>query len=86
VHSVFLACDDPYQIARLMTEQLGWLLEFATPSDSDDKLACVSLGWAQVRLGTADLPISIPGELVTLDERSQLALQTTCADLDDAQR
>ncbi len=37
-----------------MTEQLGWRLEFATPSDSDDKLASVSLGGAQVMLGTAD--------------------------------
>jgi uncharacterized glyoxalase superfamily protein PhnB len=54
VLSVFLACDDPYQTARLMTDQLGWRLEFATPSDSDDKLACVSIGGAEVMLGTAD--------------------------------
>ncbi len=52
--SVFLACDDPYETAKLMTEQLGWRLEFATPADSGDKLACVSLGGAEVRLGTAD--------------------------------
>lgn len=52
--SVFLACDDPYQTARQMTEQFGWRLDFATPSDSDDKTAVVSLGGAQVRLGTAD--------------------------------
>ena len=52
--SVFLACDDPYQIARLMTDELGWRLEFATPADSDDKLACVSLGGAEVMLSTAD--------------------------------
>jgi len=54
VLSVFLACDDPYQTARQMTEQLGWRLEFATPPDSDDKTAVVSLGGAAVRLGTAD--------------------------------
>jgi uncharacterized glyoxalase superfamily protein PhnB len=54
VLSVFLACDDPYQTARQMTEQLGWRLEFATPSDSDDKTAVVSLRGAQVRLGTAE--------------------------------
>lgn len=52
--SVFLACDDPYQTARQMTEQLGWRLEFATPAESDDRLACVSLGGAEVLLGTAD--------------------------------
>ena len=52
--SVFLACDDPYETARLMTEQLGWQLEFATPADTGDKLACVSLGDAEVMLGTAD--------------------------------
>jgi hypothetical protein len=54
VLSVFLACDDPYQTARLMTDELGWLLEFATPADSDDRLACVSLGGAQVMLGAAE--------------------------------
>ena len=52
--SVFLACDDPYQVAQLMTSQLGWRLEFATPADSDDRLACVSLGGDQVMLGTAE--------------------------------
>ena len=51
--SVFLACDDPYETARLMTDHLGWQLEFATPADSEDRLACVSLAGAQVRLGTA---------------------------------
>ena len=50
--SVFLACDDPYLTARLMTDQLGWRLKFATPADSDDQFACVSLGDAEVRLGT----------------------------------
>jgi uncharacterized glyoxalase superfamily protein PhnB len=54
VLSVFLACDDSYQIATLMTEDLGWRLEFATPADSDDKVACVSLGGAEVMLSTAD--------------------------------
>jgi uncharacterized glyoxalase superfamily protein PhnB len=55
VLSVFLACDDPYQAAQLMTDQLGWRLEFATPADSDDKVACVSLSEdAQVMLSTAD--------------------------------
>ena len=52
--SVFLACDDSYQVARLMTDQLGWRLEFATPADSDDRLACVSLAGAEVMLGTAE--------------------------------
>jgi uncharacterized glyoxalase superfamily protein PhnB len=38
-----------------MTDQFGWRLEFATPPDSDDKVACVSLGKdAQVMLSTAD--------------------------------
>ena len=37
-----------------MTDQLGWRLEFATPADSDDRLACVSLGGAEVMLGTAE--------------------------------
>jgi hypothetical protein len=54
VLSVFLACDDPYQVAQQMTDQLGWRLEFATPPDSDDRLACVSLGGAEVMLGTAE--------------------------------
>jgi hypothetical protein len=54
VLSVFLACDDPYAIARQLTQDLGWRLELATPSESDDKLACVSLGDAEVMLGTAE--------------------------------
>jgi len=37
-----------------MTDQLGWRLEFATPADSDDRLACVSMDGAQVMLGTAE--------------------------------
>ena len=52
--SVFLACEDPYGTARMMTDSLGWQLEFETPRESDDKLACVSLGDAQVMLSTAD--------------------------------
>jgi uncharacterized glyoxalase superfamily protein PhnB len=54
VLSVFLACDDPYEIANLMTERLGWHMEFATPADSEDRLACVSLAGAEVRLSTLD--------------------------------
>jgi catechol 2,3-dioxygenase-like lactoylglutathione lyase family enzyme len=52
--SVFLACDDPYQTADFMVGTLGWRLNFATPRDSDDKLASVSLGDAAVMLGTAE--------------------------------
>jgi uncharacterized glyoxalase superfamily protein PhnB len=55
VLTVFLACDEPYETARVMIDQLGWRLEFATPPDSDDKVACVSLCEdAQVMLSTAD--------------------------------
>jgi uncharacterized glyoxalase superfamily protein PhnB len=54
VLSVFLACDDPYQTAALLTDRLGWRLEFATPRQSDDQLACVSLGGSEVMLGTAE--------------------------------
>jgi uncharacterized glyoxalase superfamily protein PhnB len=53
VLSVFLSCDDPYTAADFMTERLGWRLVFATPPDSDDRLACVALGDAEVMLGTA---------------------------------
>jgi hypothetical protein len=52
--SVILACDDPYRTADLFVTQLGWRLVFATPADSDDRLACVELGDAQVMLGTAE--------------------------------
>jgi len=52
--SVFLACDDLYAAARFFTGGLGWRLEFQTPPDSGDPLACVSLGGAQVMLGTAE--------------------------------
>jgi catechol 2,3-dioxygenase-like lactoylglutathione lyase family enzyme len=51
--SVFLACDDPYDTADWLTDALGWHLEFATPRQSDDKLACVRLGDAEIMLGTA---------------------------------
>ena len=51
--SVILACDDPYHAADLFVERLGWRLVFATPADSDDRLACVELGDAQVMLGVA---------------------------------
>jgi uncharacterized glyoxalase superfamily protein PhnB len=52
--SVFLACDDPYATADHMTSALGWQLEFATPPESDDKMARVQLGDAEVMLGLAD--------------------------------
>lgn len=51
--SVILACDDLYETADLFVERLGWTLVFATPRDSVDTLACVSLGDAQVLLGTS---------------------------------
>jgi hypothetical protein len=54
VLSVFLACDDPYAAADFMTGTLGWRLAFATPRDSDGRLACVGLGDAEVMLGTTD--------------------------------
>ena len=39
----------------MLIDQLGWRLEFATPPDSDDKVACVSLSEdAQVMLSTAE--------------------------------
>ncbi|MHB1432507.1 MAG: hypothetical protein ACYCVZ_10380 [Streptosporangiaceae bacterium] len=52
--SAFLACDDPYQTAAMMTDVLGWRLVFATSQDSDDKVACVALGDAEIMLSTAD--------------------------------
>lgn len=52
--SVFLACDDPYAAADFYHRRLGWRLVFATPRDSDDRLACVSLGDAEILLGTAE--------------------------------
>jgi catechol 2,3-dioxygenase-like lactoylglutathione lyase family enzyme len=54
VLSLILACDDPYELARFMTDVLGWRFVFATPADSDDKLACVALADDEVMLGTAD--------------------------------
>ncbi len=52
--SVILACDDLYDTAKFMTDRLGWRLVFATPADSDDKLACVRLADNEVMLGTTD--------------------------------
>jgi catechol 2,3-dioxygenase-like lactoylglutathione lyase family enzyme len=52
--SVILACDDLYGTAKFMTDTLGWRLVFATPADSDDRLACVALAGNEVMLGTAD--------------------------------
>jgi catechol 2,3-dioxygenase-like lactoylglutathione lyase family enzyme len=53
VLSVILACDDLYDTAKFMTQTLGWRLVFATPADSDDKLACVAMAGNEVMLGTA---------------------------------
>lgn len=49
--SVILACGDPYRAAESF-RRAGWEPIFATPEDSDDRLACVGLGDAQVMLGT----------------------------------
>jgi hypothetical protein len=54
VLSVILACDDPYRTADLFVDQLGWQLVFRTPAESQDRLAGVGLGDAQVMLGVAD--------------------------------
>jgi catechol 2,3-dioxygenase-like lactoylglutathione lyase family enzyme len=54
VLSFFLACDDLYESARFFTGALGWRQVFATPPDSGDPIACVSLGDAQILLGTAE--------------------------------
>ncbi|MGI5285666.1 hypothetical protein ACQEVF_20340 [Nonomuraea polychroma] len=48
---VILACDDPYRASESF-QRVGWEPVFATPEDSDDRLACVGLGDAQVMLGT----------------------------------
>jgi hypothetical protein len=37
-----LATEDPYRTAAIFC-RAGWQLEFETPPDSDDPLACVSL-------------------------------------------
>jgi catechol 2,3-dioxygenase-like lactoylglutathione lyase family enzyme len=52
--SVFLACGDPYETAEMYVQRLGWRLVFATPRESDDRMALVELGDAQVHLGTAE--------------------------------
>src|SRR5262249_1618106 len=52
--TVFLACDDPYETADFLVGKLGWQLAFASPRESDDKVACVTLGDAEVMLSTAD--------------------------------
>jgi hypothetical protein len=54
VLTVFLACDDPCDTADFLVARPGWQLAFATPRQSDDQLACVALGDAEVMLGTAD--------------------------------
>jgi hypothetical protein len=48
-----LATEDPYRTAAIFT-RAGWQLEFETPPDSGDPLACVSLAGSKVLLGTAE--------------------------------
>ena len=48
-----LATEDPYRAAAIFT-RAGWQLEFETPPDSGDPLACVSLAGSKVLLGTAE--------------------------------
>jgi hypothetical protein len=48
-----LATDDPYQAAAEFC-RAGWRLEFETPRDGGDPLACVSLAGARVFLGTSE--------------------------------
>jgi hypothetical protein len=51
--SAILATDDPYAAAKVFVSA-GWTLDFETPADSGDPLAAVSLGDAQLMLGTAE--------------------------------
>jgi len=48
-----LATEDPYRTAAIFC-RAGWQLEFETPPDSGDPLACVSLAGSKVLLGTAE--------------------------------
>jgi len=48
-----LATEDPYRTAAIFC-RAGWQLEFETPPDSGDPLACVSLAGAKVLLGTSE--------------------------------
>jgi hypothetical protein len=47
-----LATDDPYGAAAVFC-RAGWQLEFSTPPDEGDPLACVSLCGGRVLLGTS---------------------------------
>ena len=48
-----LATEDPYLAAAIFC-RAGWRLEFETPPDSGDPLACVSLAGSRVLLGTSE--------------------------------
>ena len=48
-----LATEDPYLAAALFV-RCGWDLFLETPRDSDDRLAGIALGDAQLLLGTDD--------------------------------
>jgi hypothetical protein len=48
-----LATEDPYRAAAIFC-RAGWQLEFETPPDSGDPLACVSLAGSKVLLGTSE--------------------------------
>ena len=48
-----LATEDPYRTAAIFC-RAGWQLEFETPPDSRDPLACVSLAGSRVLLGTSE--------------------------------
>ena len=48
-----LATEDPYRTAAIFC-RAGWKLEFETPPDSGDPLACVSLAGSKVLLGTSE--------------------------------
>jgi hypothetical protein len=48
-----LATEDPYRAAAIFC-RAGWQLEFETPPDGGDPLACVSLVGSRVLLGTSE--------------------------------
>lgn len=48
-----LATEDPYRTAAIFC-RAGWQLEFETPPDSGDPLACVSLAGSKVLLSTSE--------------------------------
>lgn len=47
-----LATNDPYAAAEDL-RRAGWTIEFGTPPEGGDPLACVSLAGARVLLGTS---------------------------------